>query len=88
MQYVINQNIDIFFITEHGYQRIIITPLQLFNSYGYKIAHYFRPNMSGGGVAVVYKHHVKLVKVVPKHATSFESVSAKVKLHDNSWRFC
>ena len=44
--------------------------------------------MSGGGTAIVYKNHLKVVKVVPKHAKSFESVSAKVKLHDNSWRFC
>ena len=28
------------------------------------------------------------VKEVPKHAKSFESVSAKVKLNDNRWRFC
>ena len=88
MQYVINQNIDIFFITETWLSENNNHTTAVIKSYGYKIAHYFRPGMSGGGAAIVYKHHLKVVKVVPKHAKSFESVSAKVKLHDNSWRFC
>ena len=88
MQYVINQHIDIFFITETWLSENNNHTTAVIKSYGYKIAHYFRPGMSGGGAAIVYKHHLKVVKVVPKHAKSFESVSAKVKLHDNSWRFC
>ena len=62
MQYVINQNIDIFFITETWLSENNNHTTAVIKSYGYKIAHYFCPGMSGGGAAIVYKHHLKVVK--------------------------
>ena len=88
MQYVINNNITIFFITETWLTESNNHTTAVIKSYGYKISHNFRPDFGGGGVAVVHKHCLKLVKIFPKHAKTFESVSVKLKFHDNSWLFC
>ena len=49
-------------------------------AHGFLIHHFCRGNSGGGGVAVIFKPSIKLVRVFISHGDSFEAVSVKVVL--------
>ena len=47
-----------------------------------------RSNTVGGGVAIIFKSTMKVVKMFIRHPDSFESVSVKLKCYDGVNLFC
>lgn len=88
MEFVKNKNVSLFFATETWLTDIVNHTTAIIKSYGYKIHHCFRDNIRGGGVAIIYKSQLKVTKVTVQHDPSFESITAKLKLKDNSLIVC
>ena len=88
MDYVVNNNIMQFFVTETWITDMNNHTTASIKSYGYLIHHCFRSNSAGGGVAIIYKANMKIIKVFIKHPRSFESISVKLKCSDNGVMFC
>ena len=88
MDFIVSENITLFFVTETWLSESKNHTTAVIKLFGYKIYHNFRKTSVGGGVAIIYKPTVKLIKVSHNHEQSFESVSAKLKCSDNSWIFC
>ena len=88
MEFVSTRNISIFFVTETWLTDIVNHTTAVIKSYGYKIHHCYRDSVRGGGVAIIYKPILKVIRVSVAHNSSFESVTAKVRLQDNSHILC
>lgn len=88
MDFVSSKNISIFFVTETWLTDMVNHTTAVIKSYGYNIHHCYRDSIRGGGVAIIYKPLFKVIRVTVNHNTSFESVTAKVKLQDNSFILC
>ena len=88
MNFVVDNEISLFFVTETWLTDMYNHTTATIKSYGYQIHHCFRSNTGGGGVAIIFKPLLKVVKIFVKHATTFESVSVKMKFQDNSSLFC
>lgn len=70
MDYVVNNNIMQFFVTETWITDMNNHTTASIKSYGYLIHHCFRSNSAGGGVAIIYKANMKIIKVFIKHPRS------------------
>ena len=84
MTYIVDNNIDIFFVAETWITDLHNNTTGKIKSYGYKIIHKPRSTCDsnksrGGGVAIVFSNVFNIVQVHFKHGTTFESVSAKIK---------
>lgn len=88
MDFVSSKDISIFFVTETWLTDIVNHTTAIIKTYGYKIHHCFRDLIRGGGVAIIYKPSLKITRVTVNHNSSFESITAKVKLQDNSFILC
>ena len=88
MEFVRNKKISLFFATETWLTDIVNHTTAIIKSYGYKIYHCFRDTIRGGGVAIIYTSKLKVTKVTVHHNPSFESITAKLKLKDNSLIVC
>ena len=73
LDYIIAKNISLFFVTETWLTDNNNHTTATIKSYGYNIFHYHRPmSQNGGGVAIVYKPTLNVVRVFVKHAKTFE----------------
>ena len=79
MDFLCNEEISLAFIQETWLRESNNDVTATIKANGYNICHNFRKDDAiGGGVAIIYKHNLKLSKVTVKHGSSFESVSAKI----------
>ena len=85
MYYVVENDVSLFFVTETWLTDLKNHTTTIIKSYGFDIKHHFRSSGNGGGVAIIYRHYLK---VPIKHADSFESISVKIKLSNNNYLFC
>ena len=88
MNYVTDHDITQFFVTETWITEINNHTTATVKSFGYSIHHCFRSNTMGGGVAIIFKSTMKVVKMFIRHPGSFESVSVKLKCYDGINLFC
>ena len=88
MDFVVNNDVSLFFVTETWLTDMNNQTTATIKSYGYQIHHCFRTNCAGGGVAIIFKPTLKVIKIFLNHTKSFESVSVKLKLQDNTSLFC
>ena len=89
LDHVTNNNVSVFFVTETWLSEMHNHTTATVKSYGYKIYHCYRDNFQcGGGVAIIYRPLLKVIKVFVNHSKSFESVSVKLKMSDNTYLFC
>ena len=88
MDFIASNNISLFFVTETWITDLNNYTTATIKSYGYLIHHCFRSKTAGGGVAIVYKASLKVIRIFIDHPDSFESVSVKLKCPDNSSVFC
>ena len=82
MDYVVDNNISFFFVTETWLTDLNNHTTAIIKSHGFDIRHHFRSSGSGGGVAIIYKPYLKVIKVSIKHSDSFETISVKTKLNN------
>ena len=88
MDFVVSRDISLFFVTETWLTDATNNTTAAIKSFGFKIYHCFRDFSQGGGVAIIYRPMLKVIRVKIDHNRSFESVSAKIKLHDNTFLMC
>ena len=88
MNFLDDNDISILFVTETWLTDQKNNTTAQIKNHGYRIYHTHRTDVSGGGVAIVYKSQINLIKVFIGHEQSFEAVSAKLKLADGSIVFC
>lgn len=84
MDFLVDNNVHILFVTETWLTDQNNHTTALIKEHGYKIYHHFRKEKTGGGVAVIYKASLKLVRVFHNQSELFESISVKVKLQDGT----
>ena len=88
MDFVVDNRISVFFATETWLTDLKNHTTATIKQYGYKIHHCFRDNMRGGGVAIIFKPSFNVVKLTVSRHNTFESISVKLKLLDNTWMVC
>ena len=88
MDFVVNNNISLFFVTETWLTDMNNHTTASIKSYGFQMHHCFRQNNAGGGVAIIFKPSIDVVKIFYDHAKSFESVCVKLKLQDGTSLLC
>ena len=71
---------SIAFIQETWLKEMNNHTTSVIKAHGFLIHHFCRGNSGGGGVAVIFKPSIKLVRVFISHGDSFEAVSVKVVL--------
>ena len=59
----------------------------IIKAYGFEIRHHFRSSGNGGGVAIIYRKYLKVIKVSTRHPCSFETIAVKTKLSNNNYLF-
>ena len=88
MDFLVDNDVFILFVTETWLTDQNNHTTALIKEHGYKIHHFFRKEKLGGGVGVIYKSSLKVVRVFFNQNDSFESISVKVKLKDGSSVLC
>ena len=88
MDYVLNNSIKLFFVSETWLTDMNNHTTAIIKSYGFEMKHHFRSSQYGGGVAIIYKPYFKVMKVSIKHPDTFETISVKIKLSNNKLLFC
>ena len=88
MNFVVDNNILIFFVTETWLTDQNNNTTAQIKDHGYKIHHSYRSSQSGGGVALIYKNTIQLTKVFIGQTLSFEAVTAKMKMSNNMVVLC
>ena len=88
MDYVLNNSIKLFFVSETWLTDMNNHTTAIIKSYSFEIKYHFRSSQYGGGVAIIYKPYLKVMKVPIKHPDTFETVSVKIKLSNNKLLFC
>ena len=88
MDLVSSNAVSLFFVTETWLTDISNQTTATIKSYGYKMHHCHRDSGRGGGVAIIFRPNVNIIRVTTKHNKSFESVTVKIKLADNSCVMC
>ena len=88
MDYVVDNGISVFFVTETWLTDLNNHTTSIIKSYGFDIKHHFRSSGNGGGVAIIFKPCLKVMKVSIKHSDTFETVAVKIKLSNNKFLFC
>jgi exonuclease III len=88
MNFLEDYNISIFFVTETWLTDQNNNTTARIKDRGYRVYHTSRNGKAGGGVGIIYKSSINLVKVFVNSETSFEVINAKLKLVDGSIVFC
>ena len=88
MDYVVDNAISLFFVTETWLTDLNNHTTAVIKSYGFDIRHHFRSAGNGGGVAIIFKPYLKVIKVSIKHSDTFETIAVKTKLSNNDFLLC
>ena len=86
--YVLNNFIKLYFVSETWLTDMNNHTTAIIKCYGFEIKHHFRSSQYGGGVAIIHKPYLKVMKVPIKHPDTFETISVKIKLSNNKLLFC
>ena len=88
MNFLDDNDISIFFVTETWLTDQNNHTTAIIKSHGYQLYHTNRTGKSGGGVSIIYKSTLRLVKIYGNSHETFEAVSTKFKFTDGSIVFC
>ena len=80
LEYALDKNISILFIQETWLTDSNNHTTACIKAHGFKIYHQHRPLSHGGGVAIIYKKDLKVIRHFHSVYNTFESVSAKLIL--------
>ena len=88
MNFLQDNDVAILFVTETWLTDQHNNTTAQIKDHGYKIHHFSRSSKIGGGVALIYKSTVELIKVHITQFQSFEAVSAKLKMINKTVVLC
>ena len=80
LEYAIDKEICLLFIQETWLTDSNNHTTASIKAHGFKVYHYHRPFVKGGGVAIIYREDLKIVRYFHSTFKSFEAVSAKLIL--------
>ena len=84
MAYLVDESVDIFFVSETWMFASNNDITASIKSYGFNIIHQIRScsatgKSRGGGTGIIFKKSLNLTRIFTTHGKSFESVCAKLK---------
>ena len=88
MDFVETHGISLFFVQETWLTEMNNHTTAIIKAHGFDIHHCYRQQSVGGGVALIFKPALKIVKLFIKHSETFESVCVKVILPSKSSLLC
>ena len=88
MNFLQDNDVAILFVTETWLTDQHNNTTAQIKDHGYKIHHFSRSSKIGGGVALIYRSTVELIKVHITQFQSFEAVSAKLKMINKTVVLC
>ena len=88
MDYIISIDSPIVFIQETWLTDSKNHTTAIIKNHGYKIHHTHRPNSNGGGVAILFKSNIKVIKLFIGNQPTFESVTVKIVLPGKNNLIC
>ncbi|KAL5261656.1 hypothetical protein ACHWQZ_G007376 [Mnemiopsis leidyi] len=88
MNFLQDNDMAILFVTETWLTDQHNNTTAQIRDHGYKIHHFSRSSKIGGGVALIYKSTVELVRVHITQFPTFEAVSAKLKMINKTVVLC
>ena len=81
-------NISLLFVQETWLTNLNNHSTALVKSHGFKLHHFHRQNQIGGGVAIIYKPNLSLIRVFTTSFQTFESVCVRILLPDRKSLLC
>ena len=88
MQYIDSEDPSVVFVQETWLTDLNNHTTAIIKAHGYKIHDIHRPNSIGGGVALLFKENIKVVKLFIGNEATFESVSIKLILPKRNSLIC
>ena len=88
LDFALANDVSLFFVQETWLTDVNNHSTALIKSHGYKIHHYHRQDQSGGGVAIIYRPNISLIRVFTTLYQTFESVCVRILLPNRKSLLC
>ena len=88
LNFAFTHNVSLLFVQETWLTDMNNHTTALIKSHGFKIHHYHRRDQSGGGVAIIYRPAISLIRVFTTVFQTFECVCVRILLPDRKSLLC